>query len=56
MNAICACAKIVQFNEEKQLSYHLTSNCGVIKGGEVTNKVPDYAELNFDISFFISQT
>ena len=49
VNAICACAKLVRFIEEKQLSYNLTANCGVVKGGEVINKVPDYAELDFDI-------
>ncbi len=48
-NAICACAKLVSFIEENQKNYKLTSNCGVIKGGEVVNKVPDYAELTFDI-------
>ena len=49
INAICACAKLVSFIEERQKCYELTSNCGVIKGGEVVNKVPDYAELRFDI-------
>lgn len=49
INAICACAKLVVFIEENQKKYRLTSNCGTIKGGEVVNKVPDYAELNFDI-------
>lgn len=49
INAICACAKFINFVEEKQKIYNLTSNCGVIKGGEVVNKVPDYAELKFDI-------
>lgn len=48
-NAICACAKLVIFIEENQKKYKLSSNCGKIKGGEVVNKVPDYAELNFDI-------
>lgn len=49
INAICACAKFVTFIEENQKKYKLTSNCGVIKGGEVVNKVPDYAELEFEI-------
>lgn len=48
-NAICACAKLVTFIEENQKKYNLTSNCGKIVGGEVVNKVPDYAELSFDI-------
>lgn len=49
VNAICACAKLIGFLEENQKKYKLTSNCGVVKGGEVVNKVPDYAELIFDI-------
>ncbi len=48
-NAICACAKMVVFIEENQKKYKLSSNCGIVKGGEVVNKVPDYAELSFDI-------
>lgn len=49
-NAICACAKIIDFIEENQKKYNfLTSNCATIKGGEVINKVPDFVELNFDI-------
>lgn len=49
INSICACAKLVTFLEENQKRYRLTSNCGVISGGEVVNKVPDYASLTFDI-------
>ena len=49
VNAICACAKLVQFIEKTQKKYNLTSNCGKISGGEVVNKVPDYAQLSFDI-------
>lgn len=49
INAICACARLVVFIEEIQKKYRLTSNCGVVGGGEVINKVPDYAELRFDI-------
>lgn len=49
INSICALAKLVTFIEEKQNKYKLTSNCGTMKGGEVINKVPDYAELCFDI-------
>lgn len=49
VNAVCACAKLVSFIETEQKKYNLTSNCGKIVGGEVVNKVPDYAELSFDI-------
>ena len=49
VNAICACAKLIGFVEQHQKMFDLTSNCGVIKGGEVTNKVPDYAEMCFDL-------
>jgi len=49
INAICACAKLVTFIENRQKNYNLTSNCGVVSGGEVVNKVPDFAELTFDI-------
>lgn len=49
VNAICAMAKLVNFIEDNQKRYKLTSNCGVVKGGEVDNKVPDYAELSFDV-------
>ena len=49
VNAICACAKLIGFVEEHQKMFDLTSNCGVVKGGEVTNKVPDYSEMSFDL-------
>ena len=49
INAICSCAKLIDFIEQNQKKYNLTSNCGVINGGEVVNKVPDYAKLSFDI-------
>lgn len=49
VNAICACAKLISFIESNQKKYKLTSNCGVVSGGEVVNKVPDFAELRFDI-------
>lgn len=49
INAICACAKLISFIETNQKQYSLTSNCGVVSGGEVVNKVPDFAELRFDI-------
>ncbi len=49
VNSICACARFISFVEDNQKNYNLTSNCGVITGGEVVNKVPDYTELKFDI-------
>ena len=49
INAICACAKFVSFIESCQKNYRLTSNCGIISGGEVVNKVPDFAKLIFDV-------
>ena len=49
INAICASAKLINFIENQQKKYRLTSNCGVITGGEVINKVADYTELEFDI-------
>ncbi len=49
INSICACAKFVTFIEENQKKYDITANCGVVCGGDVVNKVPDYAELKFDI-------
>ena len=49
INAICACAKLVNFIETEQKKYNITSNCGKICGGEVINKVADYAELQFDV-------
>ncbi len=49
INAICACAKLITFIEKTQEQFNLTSNCGVISGGEVVNKVPDFAKLLFDV-------
>ena len=49
VNAICACAKLISFIESRQKQYKLTSNCGVITGGEVVNKVPDFAKITFDV-------
>ena len=50
INAICIVAKIISYIEEEQQKYqNITANCGVIKGGDIINRVPDYARLNFDI-------
>lgn len=49
INAISAAAKLVTFLEEVQKGYKtLTSNVGVIKGGEASNKVADLCEIVFD--------
>ena len=55
INAICACAKMISFIEKNQKKYRLSSNCGVVNGGEVVNKVPDFAKLLFDIRSIYSQ-
>ena len=52
INAICAVSKIINFIEETQANFNLTSNCGIITGGDATNKVPDKATLKFDIRSF----
>lgn len=49
INSICACAKMISFIEQTQKKYRLSSNCGVVNGGEVVNKVPDFTELLFDV-------
>lgn len=50
INAINILAKLITFIEEKQKDYDdLTSNCGIITGGTIVNRVPDYAKLNVDI-------
>ena len=50
INSIYALAKFVSFIEENQKKYtDLTSNAGVVSGGEIVNKVPDYAVLTIDI-------
>ena len=36
---------------ENRKHYHRTLNIGKIKGGEATNKIPDYAEANIDIRY-----
>ncbi len=50
INAIHILSKIITFIENKQQEYEdLTSNCGIISGGTIINRVPDYAKLNFDV-------
>lgn len=50
INAINIMAKIVSIIEEKQSKFgDLTSNSGVISGGDIVNRVPDFCSLKFDI-------
>ena len=50
INAINIMAKIVNIIEEKQsMIGELTSNSGVISGGDIVNRVPDFCSLKFDI-------
>lgn len=50
INAINILAKLITFIEEKQREYNdLTSNCGIVSGGNIVNRVPDYAKLVFDV-------
>lgn len=49
INSICILAKLVSYIESLQKDFSLTSNCGIISGGDVVNRVPDRAKLTFDI-------
>lgn len=50
INAINIMAKLISYIEEKQTEYiDLTSNCGVVSGGDIVNRVPDYCKLKFDV-------
>ena len=50
VNAISACAKFVNYINRIQKNYsNLTSNVGIINGGEVSNKVPDFSTITFDL-------
>lgn len=50
INAINIMAKVITTIEENQKDFGtLTSNCGVINGGDIVNRVPDYCGLKFDI-------
>ena len=50
INAINIMAKMITEIEETQKDFDtLTSNCGVINGGDIVNRVPDYCSLRFDI-------
>lgn len=50
INAINIAAKLITFIEIEQNRFEgLTSNCGVVSGGDIVNRVPDYCKLKFDI-------
>ena len=50
INAINIVAKIITFIENYQKEFKdLTSNCGLITGGTIINRVPDYASIKFDV-------
>lgn len=50
INAINIMAKLITFIESEQIKYcSLTSNCGVIAGGDIVNRVPDSCKLKLDI-------
>ena len=50
INSISVIAKLITFIESEQKTYvGLTSNCGVIAGGDIVNRVPDYCQLKFDV-------
>lgn len=50
INSINIMAKIITFIENEQKIFDkLTSNCGIINGGDIVNRVPDYCQLKFDI-------
>ena len=50
INSIYIISKVITFIENLTKSYtETTLNCGVISGGDIVNRVPEYAKLNFDI-------
>ena len=50
VNAISIIAKVISFIEDKQKQFKtLTSNCGVVNGGDIVNRVPGFCRLLFDI-------
>lgn len=49
INSINIMAKLVTFIEEIQKNIDLTSNSGVVSGGDIVNRVPDYCTFRFDI-------
>ncbi len=50
INAISVVAKLITFIENEQNQFTtLTSNCGVVAGGDIVNRVPARCKLKFDI-------
>ena len=50
INSINILAKLISFLENEQEKYpNTTSNAGIIKGGDIVNRVPDFASLTFDV-------
>ena len=50
INSINIMAKLISYIEELQLNIKgLTSNCGVIEGGDIVNRVPEICKLKFDV-------
>ena len=50
INSICIVAKLITYIENLQKQFNgLTSNCGIVSGGDIINRVPDYAKLKFDV-------
>lgn len=50
INAINVAAKLITFIESEQKAYkNLTSNVGIISGGDIVNRVPEYAKICFDV-------
>lgn len=50
INAINIMAKLITFIELEQKSFdELSSNCGIITGGDIVNRVPDNCKLKFDV-------
>ena len=50
INAINIVAKLITFIENQQKTFSdLTSNCGVVSGGDVVNRVPARCKLKFDV-------
>lgn len=50
INAINIIAKLITFIEKEQEKFeNLTSNVGIVIGGDIVNRVPDYTKMEFDI-------
>lgn len=49
INAINIMAKLITFIEDEQKKFQITSNCGVVLGGDIVNRVPDCCKMKFDV-------